>query len=1033
MSLRADRKRFRFPPTESRPSLTWYWNDALEAERLVAQLDSIADQGFGGVVIQAAEGLDKNDHLSDAWFDAVTAVARRARKRSVTISLGDGFGMEDLCRRHALARSLGIDGAAEGESLFSTRLVIQDFRVDASALPEATLLGPCADVVASFVVVDESSGKRHELHADSGVTLYPDPLMTRPVLFDVPLAALDGRRVLTFRSTPVEGRFNYLDARAARRFLDDALDGYLRHHRRYFGAVITHVTIRDAGLSPEPAQLPWDPELETLFRETRGYSLAPHLPALFFDTPDCESVRFDYWTLITEMFREGFAEPVHQWCTEHKLTLSCHLAGQGSLKEVTRRLGSTMPIYGFQDLPAITLSQHDAQWLNNPNEDYLKNIVAIKQATSVRNQLDKPGVISEWYAGGANPLSEARASALLQLTLGVTDVRLNASYYSTRGERADEALASLGTQQPFWPSTKRLNDTVARGSSLLKIGRHVCNVLLLHPAASMQCTYRQELRDIERKDDGRVLDAHMVYESIEKHFTLISSALLDAQIDFDYGNEELLAAHGRCRQLELLVGEQSYSIVVLPPIINLRSSTLTLLNDFASGGGHVVVIGTAPRLLDGLPSYELSAFLDEYVTRVYEGVEFFDYCAVIRILTKLGGRLVDARSEDGGEMPALKVHRRKGDNLEIIWLANMRDEPIKGNVSFDVEIDGQLEEWILDTGEMFWAGRSKPSKSLHLSLKWEANQVRVFAAVRGRRAKRPSSPSGEVEGFMTPEWHARRLNANQLALTSFYMTIGEDEYGPLTIKEGRKILADYITTRRSAVTATTACSFDCSPILPVTGACTLRTQLGKNATLQMNDATLEIPEDADESEPWLYEIPIPQPNSGENSIKITAQYADASELCIPEIRGDFLLASRGGILTLEHDPGINLPGTWDEQGLLHYVGRVRYTATVEAAELADGARVALRLPGLRGAAEIRVNEATVDHVLWPPFTCDLTAHWKKGAITLEIDVANALPTEHDAPFAAGLLTHPELIFSTCVTEVSAEEPEPEESAEEDSG
>ena len=74
---------FLTPPAIHRPAPFWFWNDHLDAERLVAQFDDLVDHGAGGAVLHARGELPNEEYLSPLWFECTKAVAERAKERGV--------------------------------------------------------------------------------------------------------------------------------------------------------------------------------------------------------------------------------------------------------------------------------------------------------------------------------------------------------------------------------------------------------------------------------------------------------------------------------------------------------------------------------------------------------------------------------------------------------------------------------------------------------------------------------------------------------------------------------------------------------------------------------------------------------------------------------------------------------------------------------------------------------------------------------------------------------------------------------------
>jgi len=83
----------------------------------------------------------------------------------------------------------------------------------------------------------------------------------------------------------------------------------------------------------------------------------------------------------------------------------------------------------------------------------------------------------------------------------------------------------------------------------------------------------------------------------------LMQALTDSQVDYDLGDEWIMAEFGTVRRGALVVGEREYSLVILPP--NMETwlpSTVDLINEYLAHGGRLLALGEAPALVRGQPS-----------------------------------------------------------------------------------------------------------------------------------------------------------------------------------------------------------------------------------------------------------------------------------------------------------------------------------------------------------------------------------------------------------------------------------------------
>ena len=57
----------------------WSWNDELEPDKLVKQIEWMDENGIGGFFMHARGGL-KTEYLGKKWFQCVDACAKRAKE-----------------------------------------------------------------------------------------------------------------------------------------------------------------------------------------------------------------------------------------------------------------------------------------------------------------------------------------------------------------------------------------------------------------------------------------------------------------------------------------------------------------------------------------------------------------------------------------------------------------------------------------------------------------------------------------------------------------------------------------------------------------------------------------------------------------------------------------------------------------------------------------------------------------------------------------------------------------------------------------
>ncbi len=87
-------------------------------------------------------------------------------------------------------------------------------------------------------------------------------------------------------------------------------------------------------------------------------------------------------------------------------------------------------------------------------------------------------------------------------------------------------------------------------------------------------------------------------------------------MEYDLGSENIIRDLGSVKDGKFIVGECSYSVVVIPPMMeNLDSTTYKLLEEFVSNGGKLIAF-SLPSLVDGAPNEGLKEFLSYKSDRI---------------------------------------------------------------------------------------------------------------------------------------------------------------------------------------------------------------------------------------------------------------------------------------------------------------------------------------------------------------------------------------------------------------------------------
>ena len=192
----------------------------------------------------------------------------------------------------------------------------------------------------------------------------------------------------------VEGVLDTLDADAVRVFIEKTHEVYKQHIGEHFGEcvkgifsdeVTAYYELRD-GDEIGLATLPWTRRFPDKFAERCGYDIREHLSELMRGTDVKLSI--DYWDTVCELFTDGFARLVGEWCEKNGIIYTGHIDAEESLYYAVYGSGDPYEYYKHFTYPGI-----DTIFSYYRINDYSFNI-APKLAASAAHFLGKERVLS---------------------------------------------------------------------------------------------------------------------------------------------------------------------------------------------------------------------------------------------------------------------------------------------------------------------------------------------------------------------------------------------------------------------------------------------------------------------------------------------------------------------------------------------------------------------------------------------------------------------------------------------------------------
>jgi len=990
-------REFASPGSRFRGKPFWAWNGNLEPEELRRQIRIMHRMGLGGFFMHSRVGLD-TPYLSDEWFECVAACIDEAEKLDMEAWLydedrwpsGAAGGLVTRDERYRM-RSLVMEEVSDPRELGWDKATLAAFvaRVD----------GCSADAVRRI-----SAGRK------------------APSL-------QEGESILVFRvhlqqpSSWYNG-CTYLDTmshEAVAKFIEVTHGEYRRRVGRHFGRSVPGIFTDEPNyglMLTEPGRdsVPWTDKLPEVFRERYGYDLLDHLPEIFLDVDGMlvTPARLHYHDCVTFLFVDAFSRQVGEFCEAAGLLSTGHVLCEETLSSQTSVVGSCMRFYEYMQAPGMDiLTEHRREY------------DTAKQVSSAARQFGRKWRLTETYGctGWDFPFAGHKAIGDWQVALGINLRCQHLAWYTMEGQAKRDFPAGIFYQSPWWEAYSKVEDYFARVHAVMTRGVEVRDLLVVHPVESMWMLCK---RGWAEKDETARYD---------KMLEDLRDSLLAQNIDFDYGDEDIMARHARVGKKEgsptLFLGQARYKAVLVPPLLTIRGSTLDILRRFKALGGQVVFAGNPARFVDGLASDAVVQFAQECDCAAAKGralaAAVEDTCRRLSITGPDGeeiGPVLHLLREDGGAFYLFVCNT--GCDFASGKLGLTKDKRVRDraaafpqvSISGFAQCKGSPLELDPDTGEVFAAEARRSWKGWIIRTSLPPLGSRLFVVpkeeekIRTSKREKLSEVSNKKLGGTW--WDVILSECNNLVLDRpRYRIAGGMWEGPEEIlrvdhkvrdelglsRRGGQMVQPWARERaKNPKSVNVALSYTFNVKSVPGGDLFLALEQPKRYRVVVNG--VDIGTDT-ECGYWtdrsLKKIPVHPAllRPGENEIALECDYDETHPgLEIVYLLGAFGVQVKGTDLFVTEQPAQLKIGDWVKQGLPFYSGSVCYRRKIRP-RLHGGERLFLQVPDYRGVAvRVWVNGRSAGVIAWEPNEIDLTDFLDGEAVELVIEVMGHRRNSH---------------------------------------
>jgi hypothetical protein len=527
------------PPKKYRPAPFWSWNEKLNTEETRLQVRQMDEAGLGGYFMHARGGL-QTEYLGDEWYENVLAACDEGKKSGML-----SWGYDENGWPSGFGGGL-VNGLGE-------KYQQKYLRCSVTSAAEST-----PHTITNITY----EGKNLHFYYDVN-PFYVDTL-----------------------SKVVIAEF----IRVTHKAYKDTMGEKWADMKGFF--------------TDEPQisrnGFPWSLDLEAEYKNRFGEDIVPLLPALFFDFEGCKRVRYNYWSLVRDMFAEAFMKQIGDWCRANGSALTGHMVIEEGFPWQIISNGACMPHYEYMDIPGV----------DNLGRKFA-DLQLQMQVVSVANQLGKKQILTESFAlcGWNVSFEELRNIYEDQLVHGINFLCQHLEGYSLRGIRKRDYPASLFRHQPWWGDYKTFNDTVSRIGYLVAEGEVNADVLLLHGIESGWTDMKDAVTEGEYSHISTAEADDWCKKMADVMWTLEKN-----QIQYHLGDDRIMSRHGRVEEGKFVIGNQKYSLVIVPETETLGKTALRLLAEFKAQGGEIIFINKLPEYVAGVKNDGFKAIAEKIVS-----------------------------------------------------------------------------------------------------------------------------------------------------------------------------------------------------------------------------------------------------------------------------------------------------------------------------------------------------------------------------------------------------------------------------------
>ncbi|MBQ8291835.1 MAG: hypothetical protein IJX88_04955 [Clostridia bacterium] len=413
----------------------WSWNNDLDEQELVKQIEEMKQANIGGFIMHARLGLSM-EYLGEKWFSCVEACLKKAKELKMNAWVYDENGWPS--------------GFVGGKLLEN-----EAFRAQFLELT----IKDTFDSAAYAVYEKTESGYR---------------------LLDGEKAGLTEYHTVYIRTSPANT--DILNPDVVDAFIQETHEKYYERFKDSFGKELVGF------FTDEPQYYRWAPAYtrvaESAYVQKYGKNdIKENIIYIFNSDKAGYAFKYRWFTLLNELYVENYYKKLYDWCEAHNCKLTGHSIEETSLSAQMWGGAGVMPSYEYEHIPAVDKLGNSCCGELMP-----------KQVGSVASQLGYKQILTETFACSGTDVTpwELKNSAESQYFNGVNLMCQHLFPYSFAGQAKYDHPPVFSKHGNWWEQFAAFNEYFTKLGYIVANTQDNYDILILHPLRSVYVDYIRE-------------------------------------------------------------------------------------------------------------------------------------------------------------------------------------------------------------------------------------------------------------------------------------------------------------------------------------------------------------------------------------------------------------------------------------------------------------------------------------------------------------------------------------------------------------